>query len=603
MRKDTCLALVVMLVCCIPVSGQIFDNGIVFDDGQEHVLTEDTDWVVVSHQSRLDLQARVYQMMEIDDATVETNGGSIAGNARLTNEANLIVNDGGLNSSYEGGMSVLDSRVIFNGGNSRVDSIGYGGTSAAVYNEGHHYAEFGVGAGGVATVTVNGGSLSSDEDGGVNLRESATLRVTGGVVSGHVEASDQSVVEMSGGAVSTPFTTIKLSGEARLNATGGTITNYQSESDRPSVVATENSRAAAQDLSFEISDGAGHVLATDNAHVEIASSSGTGTVFSYFFRSEDNARVVIREGHFTSPRLEADKDYAMVTADGNSQISVIGGSYEFGARRAPDVLNVASASEQANVRIASGAFHMTLSEAAVDSSVNGVLATGESRAKVHGGVFEFEVGDIAVRHLNIQDRSTVTLYGSDFNFPLFEPVEPLEGVITGTLADGNAIDWVFERHPTATIMLLPYVPGDYNEDGVLSAADVDLQTIAMQSPDPDLFIFDENGDDVVDQADRTIWVYEHAGTYFGDANLDGEFNSGDLVSVFQAGRYETDEAAGWTEGDWSGDGRFGSRDLVVAFQDNGYEQGPQAATIPEPTAATLLLIALFATLARCQRRS
>ena len=133
------------------------------------------------------------------------------------------------------------------------------------------------------------------------------------------------------------------------------------------------------------------------------------------------------------------------------------------------------------------------------------------------------------------------------------------------------------------------LPGDYDMNGVVDAADIDLQAGAMKAPDPDLEKFDENGDGAVDEADRLIWVKEHAGTWVGDANLDNEFNSGDLVTVFAAGKYETGEMASWTEGDWNGDMAFGSGDLVSAFADGGYEQGPPAIAVPEPSTAMLLL--------------
>ena len=60
----------------------------------------------------------------------------------------------------------------------------------------------------------------------------------------------------------------------------------------------------------------------------------------------------------------------------------------------------------------------------------------------------------------------------------------------------------------------------------------------------------------------------------GDANLDGRFNSSDLVKVFQAGKYEDSifQNASWEEGDWNGDGDFDSQDLVMAFQLGWYEQ-------------------------------
>lgn len=108
------------------------------------------------------------------------------------------------------------------------------------------------------------------------------------------------------------------------------------------------------------------------------------------------------------------------------------------------------------------------------------------------------------------------------------------------------------------------------------------------------FDLDENG--IVDAADRTAWVTVLNNTYFGDSNLDGEFNSSDFVTVFGAGEYE-DETAGnslWAEGDWNGDGDFNSGDFVLAFSGGGYEKGPRPArAVPEPGSIWLLLVGLF----------
>ncbi len=58
----------------------------------------------------------------------------------------------------------------------------------------------------------------------------------------------------------------------------------------------------------------------------------------------------------------------------------------------------------------------------------------------------------------------------------------------------------------------------------------------------------------------------------GDSNGDGQFNSIDLILVFQAGEYEDsiDDNSSFAEGDWNGDGDFTSADLVAAFQQGTY---------------------------------
>jgi hypothetical protein len=104
-----------------------------------------------------------------------------------------------------------------------------------------------------------------------------------------------------------------------------------------------------------------------------------------------------------------------------------------------------------------------------------------------------------------------------------------------------------------------------------------------------------NDGTLTDPTARANYVHDTLHTWIGDSNLDGQFNSGDLVIVFQAGQYE-DTVQGnssWVTGDWNGDKEFSSGDLVVAFQDGGFEAGPRpaAVAVPEPSALALMLIA------------
>ncbi len=58
----------------------------------------------------------------------------------------------------------------------------------------------------------------------------------------------------------------------------------------------------------------------------------------------------------------------------------------------------------------------------------------------------------------------------------------------------------------------------------------------------------------------------------GDSNLDGVFNSTDLISVLISGEYEDDIPlnSNWTEGDWDGSGDFNTRDFVFALEAGKY---------------------------------
>lgn len=145
------------------------------------------------------------------------------------------------------------------------------------------------------------------------------------------------------------------------------------------------------------------------------------------------------------------------------------------------------------------------------------------------------------------------------------------------------------------------VPGDYNGDNELGVIDLErLVRAAVDGPAPAWF--DANQDGTVNLDDASYWVTDLKNTYFGDANLDGEFNSSDLVQVFSVGKHETDNDATWSDGDWNFDGQVSSADFVVAFIDGGYELGPKGASaVPEPTKGGFT-IGLLVVLSRRMRR-
>ena len=102
-----------------------------------------------------------------------------------------------------------------------------------------------------------------------------------------------------------------------------------------------------------------------------------------------------------------------------------------------------------------------------------------------------------------------------------------------------------------------------------------------------IICFDLNQDDVIDNDDVRYWVKDLKGTYHGDANLDGEFNSSDLVMVLfkqDNSKMASEDNSGWASGDWNADGDFTTSDLVLAFVDGGFGQGRRVAvdTVPEP---------------------
>lgn len=80
----------------------------------------------------------------------------------------------------------------------------------------------------------------------------------------------------------------------------------------------------------------------------------------------------------------------------------------------------------------------------------------------------------------------------------------------------------------------------------------------------------------------------------GDSNLDGRFNSRDIITAFRAGEYEDGifRNSTFIEGDWNADQEFDSADFIAVFKALTYEQ-PAVAVVPEPSAMILLLLGMF----------
>lgn len=109
--------------------------------------------------------------------------------------------------------------------------------------------------------------------------------------------------------------------------------------------------------------------------------------------------------------------------------------------------------------------------------------------------------------------------------------------------------------------------GDFNLDGLLTASDIDLMCQEIRSGDGRAaFDVDQNGSVNVD--DHLFLVEQLFQRQIGDANLDGVFDTADLVLIFQSAEYEDDQVGNsvWESGDWNCDGEFDSSDLVLSLQ-------------------------------------
>jgi hypothetical protein len=110
---------------------------------------------------------------------------------------------------------------------------------------------------------------------------------------------------------------------------------------------------------------------------------------------------------------------------------------------------------------------------------------------------------------------------------------------------------------------------DLNGDRRLDTGDLAIFSAGIRA---NKLEYDFTGDGSLDHADVSFFVTIVFGIGFGDANLDGVFDSRDLQQVLQVGEYEDDLPGNstWAEGDWNLDGEFNSSDLVVALQHGHY---------------------------------
>ena len=226
------------------------------------------------------------------------------------------------------------------------------------------------------------------------------------------------------------------------------------------------------------------------------------------------------------------------------------------------------------------------------------------------GIAQFYIDGDPLPEINYrQNNLTLVDEFTDWEFPVSIGARNNRGApdmfVNANLDDFRVYDGFLEEDEVLTIVNREVggLLGDFDSSGVLDAADIDLLSEAVRSNSTDAR-FDLNADGSVTALDRDVWIQDLRMTYTGDANLDGEFNSGDLVSAFTFGEYEDAIASNstWASGDWNGDAEFDSSDFVASFSEGGYEQGPRAgvaASVPEPSTVALLFSLLPLT---CGRR-
>ena len=136
-----------------------------------------------------------------------------------------------------------------------------------------------------------------------------------------------------------------------------------------------------------------------------------------------------------------------------------------------------------------------------------------------------------------------------------------ESEVLGTSLDGIFVFDLNDRH-------------DVNRDGRATGDDVDALCSAVHQQLDPTANYDLNDDGQLNVEDVESLLQQRLGTVVGDVNLDGMFNSSDLISIFQSSEYEDNVASNstWREGDWNCDGDFTTSDLIHVFAKRTYLQ-------------------------------
>ena len=427
-RSPVAIRLVAIAVVMMFVSRRT-NGDIILDDGAQHTIVAayvDENLLVanqtsVIHQGSITRATGVpgspLPMVSVTGASefivdggeiVYTVGDDTAGvNSILAEDGSTVRIDSG--EIFATGFSVTDSHLQVNGGTIawtyNADAWPYG---AVVRN---------------SDFTMTGGSLVGYMNaifalgGGMNVYDS-TVQVSGGTIEGSAPEGAQS---------------IRLFGQSVLGLSGG-------------------------ELRGRGNDAYGVVLSDDS---QLFISGGAITAETYDSRStgikmNGNSELNFEGGHVqvrTIPQATLGIALTGIESLGAAKVTISDGVIELGSEEAAKllVLNAAlvHAKETSAIEVVGGTFEMN----GFDSRSRILFdATGAATIRVSGGDF---LVDGPFLGLHATQQAEIVVAGSEFNYPMFEAIQDLDGVIAGKLADGTAIEWSFSRDATANIILVP----------------------------------------------------------------------------------------------------------------------------------------------------
>ena len=175
---------------------------------------------------------------------------------------------------------------------------------------------------------------------------------------------------------------------------------------------------------------------------------------------------------------------------------------------------------------------------------------------------KFDFGESIIKTLGPGERMLLAEDADAFRYRFGQDL-PLAGQYSGALSNGGE---------QLTLMADGFVVQQFiYDDAWYPETDGDGRSLQIRDETDELNLWSQKeGWSASVRSGGTPGVT--AGPIPGDSNLDGVFNSSDLVFVFQAAEYEDGIAGNSTfeEGDWDGDGDFTTADFVFAFRAGTY---------------------------------
>lgn len=223
-----------------------------------------------------------------------------------------------------------------------------------------------------------------------------------------------------------------------------------------------------------------------------------------------------------------------------------------------------------------------------------------------GNVGEWEEGDYSINGGGAGFRS---VRGGSWSTPLFG----ISSDIHRLTAEGGGVEFLSQGLRIAMVEPNEVVVGDFNDDGAISQADLNVFEAALTEDreakagfifgtdsfvwNPDFDVLDLDDNDYLTDADRDLWLTLDQSTP-GDSDLDGDVDFQDFLSL--ANSFGVSPSS-WAQGDFDGNNETNFLDFLALA--NNFGNASQIAAVPEPSSSLLALLLVVPALPNRKRRT